>query len=141
MRKGKPLSADDIMLTCGLENGRRVLRVCRPRGGPSLAPPQIRAMLLAFDSSGLCHPERETVKVLRTNRNCKKRLDLVVVPLREEIPDREATTVGRRVIIALFECYKLEGARTTKADSKDMPPVPVRVHAASRQVHPSGVAV
>lgn len=137
MRKGKAtLSADDITVTCGLVNGRRVLRVCRPRGGPSLAPKQLGIMQLAFDESSLC-PSGGTAQRNRTNPNCKKLFDMLLVPIGENLPDREVTSRGRQVVNACFGFYAREDTRARTSTTKETEPV-YRVYGPARSAGPVG---
>lgn len=125
------------MLTCGIEGGIRVLRVCRPRNRP-MQPKLYRVLLLHFEASNLCVDGKKSKKIGRTNRNCKKRFELMAVPLREGISDIEAVTKGRKLVELSFDAYKGEATVRTSG-SREPNPTPNRVHKPRRTAGPVGV--
>jgi len=142
VRKGKILKASDLMVTCGTEDGYRVLRICRPRGAAGLTPKQLGRLVLVFDGSGLCPTGKETLKRNCTNKSCKKRFELLTVPLREDVPDRTATSIARRMINVAFEAFGIEAERIARTTgSKEPDTTPHRVHSPARSAGTVGAPV
>jgi hypothetical protein len=93
----------------------------------------LRTLCLAFDTSGICVSEEGTQIINRTH---KKQIEVIRIPLRDEVDGRVALARARQIVDTTFDLAEREVARTSKSEETDK--VPHRVHAATRNAGIAG---